>query len=334
MARSGRVTSRDVAAEAGVSRATVSYVLNDVEDQRISSETRARVREIAKRLGYAPDPAARALRDGNTDLVLIANPPWRLGPLVAAGVTAALEHLEGGGYVPLLAMGQAATRDGLVRACQRAHPRGIIGPGGELKPAAVRLIRASGTQAILALDRKPGRQIPTLVVDQRVFGRMAIEYLLDRGHDTVLAVAPDSPQSERVVADDRLEGAHAAAAAGGMRLHEARVASEAGVPAAIAGAFEVNRAPTALYAFNDEYAMTAINALLDLDLRIPEDVAVIGGDDIPPAALFRPALTTLRIDAVSIYTAAAEALIQLMQGGQPTLPTMADMAQVIVRQSA
>jgi DNA-binding LacI/PurR family transcriptional regulator len=334
MARSGRVTSRDVAAEAGVSRATVSYVLNDVEDQRISDETRARVRDVAKRLGYAPDPAAQALRDGSTDLVLIANPPWRLGPLVAGGVTAASERLEERGYVPLLAIGHAANRERLVRACQRAHPRGIIGPGAELKPAAVRLIRASGTHAILALDRKPGRHIPTLVVDQGVFGRLAIEYLLEREHRRVLAVAPDSPQSERVVADDRLEGAHAAAGAGGMRLDEARVESEASLPVKIADAFEVKRPPTAIYAFNDEYAMAAISALLDLGLKVPDDVAVIGGDDIPPAALFRPALTTLRIDAVSIYTAAAEALIKLMQGGKPTLPTMADMARVIVRESA
>jgi DNA-binding LacI/PurR family transcriptional regulator len=119
-----------------------------------------------------------------------------------------------------------------------------------------------------------------------------------------------------------------------MRLDEARVGSQAGVPAAIAHAFEVIRPPTAIYAFNDEHAMMAINALVDLDLRVPDDVAVIGGDDIPPAALFRPALTTLRIDAVSIYTAAAEALIKLIQGGKPTLPSMDDMAQVIVRQSA
>jgi DNA-binding LacI/PurR family transcriptional regulator len=334
MARSGRVTSRDVAQEAGVSRATVSYVLNDVDDQRISVETRDRVREIAKRLGYAPDPAARALRAGNTDLVLMANPPFRLGPLVAAGVTAALERLEERGYVPLLAIGQAATRDRLVRACRRAHPRGIIAPGPELKPAALRMIRASGTQAILALDRKPGRNIPTLVVDQRVFGRMVIEYLLDRGHRRVLAVAPDMPSFEREVADDRLAGAHQAAAAGGMQLDEARMPSEARLSAAITSAFGDDHAPTAIYAFNDEYAMAAINAVIDLGLRVPEDVAVIGTDDIPTAALFRPALTTLRIDAVSIYTAAAEALIELMQGGKPTLPTMDDMSQVVVRRSA
>src|SRR5689334_15015468 len=122
-----------------------SNVLNDAQDQRISPETQARVREVARRLGYAPDPAARALRNGKTDIALIANPLWILGPLVAAGLTAAVEHLESRGYAPLLAIGRAAASENLVGACQRVHPRGLIAPAAELTPRTLRLIRASDT---------------------------------------------------------------------------------------------------------------------------------------------------------------------------------------------
>src|SRR5689334_1883909 len=77
-----RVTSADVAREAGVSRATVSYVLNDVPHQKIAPATRQRILDAAARLGYAPSAAARALRSGRSDIVLCLLPDWPIGPTV------------------------------------------------------------------------------------------------------------------------------------------------------------------------------------------------------------------------------------------------------------
>jgi DNA-binding LacI/PurR family transcriptional regulator len=331
---SKRVTSKDVAEKAGVSRATVSYVLNDVQDQRISAETRARVRGIAERLGYTPDPAARALRNGKTDIALIANPPWMLGPLVAAGLTAAVEHLEDRGYAPLLAIGRAATGQQLVRACQRVHPRGLIAPGAELTPRVLRLIRASGTEAVLAIGGRRHKHLPTIVVDQSLFGRLAIGHLADRGHRRVLAIAPDFPPAERALAEERLAGARQAAANGGIRLDEAHAGADHTVAKAIAEAFANTEAPTAVYAYNDEHAMAAIRALADQELRVPDDVAVIGCDDIPAAQHLRPSLTTVAPDSAGLYTASADALVELMEGRKLKTPLIHMNAQVVARESA
>src|SRR5690242_1058944 len=82
--RAGRVTSADVARLAGVSRATVSYVLNDRPGQSISTDTRSRVLDAAARLGYAPSAAARALRSGRSEVVLCLLPDWPIGPEVGA----------------------------------------------------------------------------------------------------------------------------------------------------------------------------------------------------------------------------------------------------------
>jgi DNA-binding LacI/PurR family transcriptional regulator len=329
-----RVTSRDVAEQAGVSRATVSYVLNDAQDQRISPGTRARVREVARRLGYTPDPAARALRNGTTDLVLIANPPWILGPLVAAGLTAAVEQLEDRGYAPLLSIGRAAASENLVGACQRVHPRGIIAPAAELTPRALRLIRASGTQAVLAIGSRRNKHVPTMIVDQGLFGRLALEYLRDRGHNRVLAIAPASPPAEQAIAEERLAGARQVAADDRIHLSEALVGADHPVSAAIAKAFADTDPPTAVYAYNDEHAMAAIRALDDQDLRVPDDVAVIGCDDIPAARYLRPSLTTVAPDAIELYTASVSALVELMEGRKLKVPLIAANAQVIVRESA
>src|SRR4051812_47470164 len=97
---SRRVTSADVAAAAGVSRATVSYVLNGVHG-RISEQTRARVHDAAERLGYVPNAMASALRAGRTEVVLLALPSWPLGPAVAEWVTAGVMEFERLGYTPL-----------------------------------------------------------------------------------------------------------------------------------------------------------------------------------------------------------------------------------------
>ena len=108
-----------MAAAAGVSRATVSYVLNGVHD-RISERTRERVYDAAERLGYVPNAVASALRAGRTEVVLLALPSWPLGPAVAEWVSAGVAELERLGYTPLVHFGHGG--DIAVRARLRPCP--------------------------------------------------------------------------------------------------------------------------------------------------------------------------------------------------------------------
>jgi DNA-binding LacI/PurR family transcriptional regulator len=307
----GRVTSKDVAAAAGVSRATVSYVLNGVERQRISPATRARVLAAAERLGYVPHAAASALRAGRTTIVLLALPDWPLGPPMADAVSTAVGELERLGYTPLVhftprAGGGAA----LARAATRVQPVGVIAPGWALPP--VDALRRAGVAAIVALGAKPLDDVPTFSFDQGAIGRIAVGHLAGRGHRSVLVLLPDD---ERVseLASDRLAGAEAEATARGVAVASLRVAL-ADIPARLPAALGAPPAPTAIFAFNDEHALAAMAALADAGIAVPADVALIGCDDSLAARHARPRLTTINLVAAETWRELARRLHDLVEG--------------------
>ena len=307
---SGRVTSRDVAEAAGVSRATVSHVLNGAPGRRVSDATRARVLEVAARLGYEPHGAAAALRAGRTTIVLVALPAWPLGPPMAQAVSTAVAELERLGYTPLVHFTPADDLDALARACARAQPVGVIAPASALDPARVTALRARGAPGVMALGGAPLDHVPTFAFDQAQVGRIALEHLADRGHTRVLAVAPDDPALEALV-EERLGGA-AGAAANGRAVTLTRLIAPAEalaerLPAALDG-------HTALLAFNDEHALAAAGALADRGLRIPENVAIVGCDDSAAARWARPRLATIRLVDPDLWREVARRLDRAIAG--------------------
>ena len=242
------VTSADVAKAAGVSRATVSYVLNGV-DARVSEETRERVLAVARELGYVPHAFASALRAGRTSVVVIALPAWPLGPPVAEVISALVGELDRLGYTPLVHFRHWAGPDGLTKACDRVRPVGLIAPVDDLTPERVESLRANGTRAVVALAGRPPEHIPSLVFDQRLVGELAIEHLAERGHTHVLAIVPSEPElhdARRAPARGRAGGRERGSAS---RSPRSRATSSS--PA--------TRPPS--FAFNDEYALDALDRL-------------------------------------------------------------------------
>jgi DNA-binding LacI/PurR family transcriptional regulator len=305
------VTSQDVAAAAGVSRATVSYVLNGVEHQRISAATRARVLGAAERLGYVPSAVASALRAGRTTIVVLAMPAWPLGPPVAEAVAAAVGELERLGYTALVHFVQPGDARAVARAFERVQPVGLIAPAGDLPPDRVDALRRNGTLAIVALARRPLPYVATLAFDQALVGRVVLEHLAERGHKRVLAVLPDGgPLAD--IAAERLAGAQKAS---GARLATLRSAPDVeSIRAALAPRLEGSRPPTALYAFNDEFALAAIAALAELGLSVPGDLAVVGCDDSPAARHVRPRLTTVRLGTPDTWRRVARTVHDMVEG--------------------
>jgi DNA-binding LacI/PurR family transcriptional regulator len=205
-----RPTSRDVAAAAGVSRATVSYVLNGAhEKHRITPATRDRVLAVADGLGYEPNAVALALRAGRTEIVLVEIPNWPLDPPVAEAISTMVEALEQLGYTPLVDFQRADPRS-LARASQRVHPVGVIAPGAELSPEVVPRLQAFGARGVVAFDQQPLPHVYTYVVEQARIGRLALEHLASRGHRRVLALMPDDAGLRQLV-EGRMAGAAAAA---------------------------------------------------------------------------------------------------------------------------
>jgi DNA-binding LacI/PurR family transcriptional regulator len=277
-----------------VSRATVSYVLNGVE-ARVSEETRARVLEAARSLGYTPNAMASALRAGRTSVVIFALPNWPLGPVVAELLTGLVGELDRLGYTPLVHFVHAGGPDGLQKACDRVRPVGLIAPGGDLPPLDV--LRANGTRGILTLGPPPEEGVPSFTLDQHSVGVVAIEHLVERGHERILAVTPLGSQLQPI-GEERLAGARAAAQRLGVTLTDVPAN---GLDRGLA------REPTAIYAFNDEIALGLRDAL-------PPGVALIGTDDSPLARLGHPRLTTIRLNSPEGLREMARTLHALIEG--------------------
>jgi DNA-binding LacI/PurR family transcriptional regulator len=309
-----RPTSRDVAAAAGVSRATVSYVLNGADEKhRITAATRDRVLDVAQRLGYVPNAVALALRAGRTEIVLVEMPNWPLGPPVAEAITTVVDALEELGYTPLIHFRRADPRS-LARASQRVHPVGVIAPGQALSSEVVTHLRALGARGVVAFDQRPLPHVYTYVIDQARIGRLAVEHLAARGHRRVLALTPDDP-SLREVAARRLSGAAAAARERGISLRSVVASAErSSVEPVLAAEFDRRERATAVYAFNDEQAVVVLEALRERGVALPADMALIGCDDSPVAHEVRPRLTTVRFDEHGRWREIARHLHAMISG--------------------
>ena len=285
-----------MAAAAGVSRATVSYVLNGADQKhRITPATRDRVLAVAQRLGYEPNAVALALRAGRTEIVLVELPNWPLGPPVAEAIDAMVESLERLGYTPLVHF-QRADPESLARASHRVHPVGVIAPGPALSSAVAGRLRVLGARGLVAFGPSPLPNIYTYVINQGRMGCLAVEHLAARGHRRVLALMPDAPVV-RGLAEERLGGAVASAGERGVALRSAEVlVRRDAVESVLVEELERPDRSTAIYAFNDELALVALDVLRDRGVSMPDHMALIGCDDSPAAERSRPRLTTMRFD--------------------------------------
>ena len=290
-----RVTSTDVARAARVSRATVSYVLNDVPGQRISDETRERVRRIADELGYQPSAAANALRNGTSQIAVIGWSYWPIGPVVGDHLGALVPMLEERGYTAMLHFERSDNAERLMRACARIEPLVLIASANHLTARFARTLRASGTSAILAVGERPSAHAPTLLFPQRAIGEAAIRHLAERGHRRVLAVMPAEPPVP-TFRDDRVSGARAQAAPLGVEVEPVHVDGDADTARAIERQLDKpeRERPTAIYAYNDEMALRVLEMLLERDISVPGEVAVVGCDDSQIAWFSRPRLSSVR----------------------------------------
>ncbi|MCB5180308.1 LacI family DNA-binding transcriptional regulator [Streptomyces antimicrobicus] len=285
-------TSADVARLAGVSRATVSYVLNNAEAVRISEPTRRKVREAAEELGYVPHAAARTLRAGHTRIVLLPTSHVPAGPLYGTflgDLQWALRRLD---YTVVQYGSLGLSGDQAARAWAELRPVAVISFGETLLSARnVATLKRAGAKAVLTLGPVGVPGAHALVMDQREVGAVAAAHLVARGHRRIGVVVPEEPGLELFSAP-RLAGARSVPGAEVEALPLAYTEPSAG---ALARRFR-SLGLDAVFAYNDEYAMLLMRALQDEGLRVPDDVAVMGADDLLLGRLLRPRLSTVRIE--------------------------------------
>lgn len=330
-----RATSADVARLAGVSRTTVSFVINGRPASGISAATRNRVWVTARQLGYIPHAPARQLAAGATltlGLVFRQYPEQLAADALLGetlrGMTAAA---QGAGYRVLVEsvppeasyveLLDARRVDGLVISGPRADDAGE-GLGADDLPVIVR-------------GFLPGMRLPSVDVDNVAAARQTVEYLLALGHRRI-AFITHAPLAY-TAARERLEGYQAALAAAGVP-QDPRLIAEGDFDAdsghrAMEDLGGRGARFTAVFAGNDMVAIGVIGALRALGRRVPEDVSVVGFDDIPLAAYFDPPLTTTRLPARELGSTAGHLLIERV-AGLPVAPRTLLPTDLIVRGSA
>ncbi|CAM5317876.1 LacI family DNA-binding transcriptional regulator [Streptomyces canus] len=290
-------TSADVARLAGVSRATVSYVLNNTSAVRISEPTRRRVHEAAKELGYVPHAAARSLRAGHSRMVLMPAPSIPVGPLYSQFISElqwALGRLD---YTVVQYGSVGLQGDEAARAWAELRPVAVLVPGTGLGPQGVALLRRSGARAVVTLGPDAVEGAHALLMDHAGVGHSAAGHLYARGRRRIGVVVPEEAGLE-AFSLPRLTGVRRALHGTDATLTELPLAYEEQAAAKLAVRWR-DLGLDAVFAYNDEYAMLLMRALQDEGIRIPEDTAVIGADDLLLGRLLRPRLSTVHLELPS-----------------------------------
>jgi DNA-binding LacI/PurR family transcriptional regulator len=340
MARTKRATSQDVALAAGVSRTTVSFVLNDVRNTQIPEETRQRVWEAARRLGYYPDASARSLasqRSGNIGVLLCRSADRVFGDVVLMEVLTGIHGvLHPQRYHMLLeAVDDITDPDAYIGLVRSRHVDGLIISGPRTEDLQLHELEVEGFPVVL-LGRLPESNLCQVDVDHRRAAQTAVDYLVYRGHRQVAFIGQGPPIY--AATQERLRGYFDALAAAGLTPEETAIHyadfSRASGYNAMRGLLQSARRPTAVFVGSDLVAFGALAAARDAGLRIPEDVAVVGFDDVPMAADVTPPLTTVHLPAQAIGQTAAEILMQLVAGEEVTQRTVLLDTHLVVRQSA
>lgn len=315
-----RITQADVAHRAGVSQAMVSYVINQTKVS-IPEETRQRIVDAMQNMGYKPNVTAQRLRTNKTMTIAgvipdITNPFY---PTFERGIQEVVEA-ENYDFIIYNTDGEEEKERKVLNSLMQGRVDGVVASFFHLNAEDLRPLIDQGV-AVVRLQQ-PESALPedllldTIYVNSIVAAETAVSHLVQKGHKHIGMLASHEGPS-----GIRIEGYKRALATGGIKFDEALICfgpyNEAGGYEATKELLSLTPLPTAIFAVNDLMAMGAMLAIKETGLSIPEDIAVVGFDDIPSAKLIHPPLTSISQNQRDMGKRAAEMIFERLKGETP-----------------
>lgn len=328
-----RTTSADVAKATGLSRTTVSYVLNDTPGHRVPEVTRQRVLDAAHELGYTPSPAARALRTGRSQIVLTLLPDWPISTVLADLIEQCSALLAEAGYTSVVHPSTGGTRP-MADVWKSISPAAVI-VVDELSAADMDTARSAGVDVLLTTLGEPADDDSAQIqVGQELIGSLQVARLIERGHRRIGYAGSNDP---RLAPFDgpRRAGVRKACAENG--LPDPVAVQVELTSAAAAGAISQWRlqkhSVTGICAFNDELAIALLAAARSRGVRVPTDLSIIGCDDIPIARVSDPPLSSVALDVAALSAHLVDCTIRRIEGRRVRRLTT-PLYNLVIRDSA
>ena len=325
MASKQGVTIRDVARDVGMSRQTVSRVLNN--GPNVKPSVRDKVNEAIERLGYVPNISARRMRGSRSYLILAINDRqrtyenWRAGrgndwvdQMLFGGMTECEKH----GYhmvFELIDTDPAKAQEQLFKVISELRPDGVIlTPPHSDNTRLTDLLKDQGI-ACARVGRRDGGEFVDVCMDERGAGRTVTHHLVERGHSRIAYLAGSPDYGTSVM---RLDGYRAALEEFGLEFRKDWIGKgdfrfDTASVVAQKWLYGADR-PTAIIADNDQMAFAVLHTAERVGLRIPEDLALVSFEDTPGVRLCVPPMTAIRQPTAAMISRACEGLIAASSG--------------------
>lgn len=330
-----RVTQSDVAKKANVSQAMVSYIVNNNSSVTIPDETRQRVQDAMDKLGYVPNITARRLRSSKTHTIAgiipdIINPFY---PAFERGIQD-IANQHNYDLIMYNTDGTLEREQKCLQSMLQGRVDGIVGVFFHIRAMELIALIEQGISVVRleGMPKQPGNvPLDNIYIDNIAAGRTAVEYLIEQGHRRIgMLTSIEGPARFREM------GYREALQANSISVDETLLSSgaysEDGGYLSMTRLLSLDNPPTAVFAGNDLMAMGAMLAIREANLNIPDDIAIIGFDDIPTAKLVYPALTTVAQFQRNLGQRSAEMLMERLNGTTPEKGRSEEMPfQLIIR---
>ncbi len=331
--RKQTITILDIARQAGVSPSTVSRILNDTTP--VAPKKKAAVMEVVERLNYRPNTTARGLVLGKTGTIGILTQNIGGGPFYGPMLSGIEDRLQGSDFYPIFASGRWVLESEFraVDVFLERRIEGLIVLGGRLPDKYLHDL--SQMMPLIVMVRSvAGLEDHCLVIDNFAAAYRAVSYLIEMGHTVIAHLMGPQSQADSI---QRRDGYAQALRDAGLPLDPDMIiqgdyTEPSGLHTTERLLTRRSEKPfTAIFAANDQIAVGARLALHNAGLSVPEDVSLVGFDDQLGSEYMTPPLTTVRQPSYDMGCSGGEAILALLAGRQPQLPTVP--IELIVRNS-